>query len=294
MIDESIWEYIQISFCMAIPVPIFRQSTLKRASTSAIRNIISNKRTTIMNEIITINGIIMSTQNEFSAHAGNVNIHVTPQEKEKWNSGGEGSKGDKGDTGAPGPQGPKGEPGIQGSAGAPGPKGDKGDKGDKGATGPEGPRGFGVAPGCFMWFCGNAAPDGWLVCNGTTLLISQYRELYTAIGTTYGGDGTSTFILPNMLRDNGLFIRPSSGERTIGSVQGDAIRNITGNLPTYIQGDSAKGVFSKTKGANQRYTGHADYPAKYTGNLIFDASDSVPTAEENRPVNIAFLPVIKY
>lgn len=53
-----------------------------------------------MNEIITINGILMTTQNEFSAHAGNASIHVTAQEKEKWNSGGQGPKGDKGDPGA--------------------------------------------------------------------------------------------------------------------------------------------------------------------------------------------------
>ena len=48
-----------------------------------------------MNEIITINGILMTTQNEFSAHAGNASIHVTAQEKEKWNSGGQGPKGPK-------------------------------------------------------------------------------------------------------------------------------------------------------------------------------------------------------
>lgn len=249
-----------------------------------------------MNESITINGILTATQNEFSAHAGNANIHVTAQEKEKWNSGGQGPKGDKGDSGPQGPQGsqgPKGDPGIQGPAGPQGPKGDKGDKGD---AGPEGPRGSSVAPGCFMWFCGSAAPNGWLECNGTTLQISQYPELYAAIGTTYGGDGVTTFAIPDLTIDNGLFIRSTSTERTVGSIQEDAIRNITGNLFTYIQASSTGGVgvFSKTKGSNQRYTGHADYSAQYTGNLIFDASDSVPTADENRPVNMALMPIIKY
>ena len=37
-----------------------------------------------MNEIITINGILMTTQNEFSAHAGNASIHVTAQEKDVY------------------------------------------------------------------------------------------------------------------------------------------------------------------------------------------------------------------
>lgn len=243
-----------------------------------------------MNEMITINGILMATQNEFSAHAGNANVHVTAQEKEKWNSGGQGPKGDKGDKGDPGPQGPKGEPGMQGPPGAQGPKGDKGDRG------PEGPSGFSVAPGCFMWFCGSVAPNGWLECNGATLQISQYPELYAAIGTTYGGDGVTTFALPELTRDNGLFIRSASAERTVGSLQGDAIRNITGKLSTYIQVGAAggTGVFSKITGVNQRYTGHTEYTTKFSGSLIFDASDSVPTADENRPVNIALLPLIKY
>lgn len=249
-----------------------------------------------MNEIITINGILMATQNEFSAHAGNANVHVTAQEKEKWNSGGQGTKGDKGD---PGPQGPKGEPGMQGPPGAQGPKGDKGDKGD---TGPEGPRGFSVAPGCFMWFCGSVAPNGWLECNGATLQISQYPELYAAIGTTYGGNGVTTFALPDLTRDNGLFIRSTSAERTVGSIQGDAIRNITGSFGQMSDLDSS--TWSRTLSGAFGYNSNAgiSYPMKKltlnnytaTAKVIFDASKTVPTAEENRPVNIALLPLIKY
>lgn len=249
-----------------------------------------------MNEMITINGILMATQNEFSAHAGNATIHVTAQEKEKWNSGGQGSKGDKGDPGPQGPQGPqgaKGEPGIQGPAGAQGPKGDQG---LPGPAGPEGPRGSSAAPGCFMWFCGSVAPDGWLECNGATLPISQYPELYAAIGTTYGGDGVTTFTLPNLAISNGLFIRSSSLERTVGSVQGDAIRNITGNLPVSLVGATTggKGAFSKVKLHSQPYSGHNQYAGNMTYDLTFDASDSVPTADENRPANIALMPIIKY
>lgn len=239
-----------------------------------------------MNEMLTINGILMATQNEFAAHAGNANVHVTAQEKEKWNSGGQGTKGDKGE---PGPQGPKGEPGMQG------PKGDKGDKGD---TGPEGPRGFSVAPGCFMWFFGSTAPNGWLECNGTTLQISQYPELYAAIGTTYGGDGVTTFALPDLTRDNGLFIRSTSTGREVGSIQSDAIRNITGKIPTTPVTPEGitpgTGVFKQTTAIPNDWCGMASFKSHRVTNLIFDASDSVPTADENRPVNIALLPLIKY
>jgi len=47
-------------------------------------------------------------------------------------------------------------------------------------------------------FAGNFAPAGWLLCQGQTLAISQYTTLFQLIGTTYGGDGVSTFNLPNL------------------------------------------------------------------------------------------------
>ncbi len=44
----------------------------------------------------------------------------------------------------------------------------------------------------------NFAPVGWQLCNGQTLPISQYAALFALLGTTYGGNGTSTFQLPNL------------------------------------------------------------------------------------------------
>ena len=44
----------------------------------------------------------------------------------------------------------------------------------------------------------NFAPTGWAQCNGQLLPISQNTALFSLLGTTYGGDGRSTFALPNM------------------------------------------------------------------------------------------------
>lgn len=44
----------------------------------------------------------------------------------------------------------------------------------------------------------NFAPQNWAFCNGQTLPISQYDALFNLIGTTYGGDGVTTFNLPNL------------------------------------------------------------------------------------------------
>jgi microcystin-dependent protein len=46
-------------------------------------------------------------------------------------------------------------------------------------------------------FGGSFAPAGWAFCNGVLLPISEYETLFNLIGTTYGGDGQSTFALPD-------------------------------------------------------------------------------------------------
>jgi microcystin-dependent protein len=47
-------------------------------------------------------------------------------------------------------------------------------------------------------FAGNFAPAGWMFCEGELLPISEYETLFNLIGTTYGGDGQSTFALPDL------------------------------------------------------------------------------------------------
>jgi microcystin-dependent protein len=47
-------------------------------------------------------------------------------------------------------------------------------------------------------FGGNFAPAGWMFCQGQLLPISENETLFNLIGTTYGGDGESTFALPNL------------------------------------------------------------------------------------------------
>lgn len=47
-------------------------------------------------------------------------------------------------------------------------------------------------------FAGNFAPAGWMFCSGQLLPISENETLFQLIGTTYGGDGQSTFALPQL------------------------------------------------------------------------------------------------
>jgi microcystin-dependent protein len=52
--------------------------------------------------------------------------------------------------------------------------------------------------GEFRMFAGNFAPAGWMFCEGQLLPISENETLFQLIGTTYGGDGQSTFALPDL------------------------------------------------------------------------------------------------
>lgn len=47
-------------------------------------------------------------------------------------------------------------------------------------------------------FGGNFAPQGWMFCQGQLLAISQHSALFSILGTTYGGDGRTTFALPDL------------------------------------------------------------------------------------------------
>src|SRR3954463_10436168 len=66
-------------------------------------------------------------------------------------------------------------------------------------------------------FAGNFAPAGWMFCEGQLLPISENETLFNLIGTTYGGDGQSTFGLPDlrgripMHQGNGFILAETGG-----------------------------------------------------------------------------------
>jgi microcystin-dependent protein len=61
-----------------------------------------------------------------------------------------------------------------------------------------GPSTLAPEPGTLAMFGGNYAPDGWAICDGSLLPISQYVPLFEAIGTAFGGNPAVDFALPNL------------------------------------------------------------------------------------------------
>jgi microcystin-dependent protein len=94
-------------------------------------------------------------------------------------------------------------------------------------------------------FGGNFAPIGWAFCNGQLLPISEFETLFNLIGTTYGGDGQSTFAVPD-LRGRAM-IHQGTGP----------------GLSTYVIGQAA-GVEQVTLTTNQ-IPAHTHVPLGVTG-----------------------------
>ncbi|GAA5631059.1 hypothetical protein Acal02_01678 [Acinetobacter calcoaceticus] len=147
-----------------------------------------------------------------------------------------------------------------------------------------------------------AIPADRLECDGKIYNKVDYPKLAAKLGNMYGGDA-NTFGVPDY---RGEFIRGwdhgkglDSG-RVLGSIQGDAIRNITGSLKAgdtdwgnlqFVDDLKADGAFEVIPG-NKNSTGDTSGTGNAWGTR-FDASKVVPTAEENRPKNIAAIYVIK-
>lgn len=87
-------------------------------------------------------------------------------------------------------------------------------------------------------FAGNFAPAGWMFCEGQLLPISENETLFNLIGTTYGGDGQSTFALPDLRgrlpvhAGNGFTLSQTGGVESV-TLTVNQIPSHTHSLSTY-------------------------------------------------------------
>ena len=85
-------------------------------------------------------------------------------------------------------------------------------------------------------FAGNFAPTGWAMCDGQLLPISQNTALFSLLGTYYGGDGKSTFALPNLQGSAPLHQGqgPGLSDYFIGQTGGqDNVTLLTSEMPAH-------------------------------------------------------------
>jgi microcystin-dependent protein len=81
-------------------------------------------------------------------------------------------------------------------------------------------------------FSFNFPPKGWAFCNGQFLPINQNQALFSLLGTTYGGNGQTTFALPNL---QGRCAMHEGNGFTLGQAGGETAHTLTQNeMPTHI------------------------------------------------------------
>lgn len=86
-----------------------------------------------------------------------------------------------------------------------------------------------IPVGIVQAFAGATTPEGWLLCDGSAVSRTDYANLYSVIGDTYGaGDGTSTFNLPDLIDK---FVQ---GNATSGTEHSAGLPNLTGKFTSRI------------------------------------------------------------
>jgi phage-related tail fiber protein len=172
-------------------------------------------------------------------------------------------------------------------------------------------RNLGLPSGVVFPFAGTAAPYGYIICDGSAVLRTDYPALFAAIGTTHGaGNGTTTFNLPDY---RGRFLRgvdglagldPDKAGRTamnsggatgnnVGSVQDAAIPNIAGQWSTGSVA-APSGAFAYTNQGNGNEGSNDGFWDR--GPVTFDASRSssvYQSTTEARPKNANVNYIIK-
>ncbi|HTP79450.1 MAG TPA: tail fiber protein [Bacteroidota bacterium] len=133
----------------------------------------------------------------------------------------------------------------------------------------------------------NTVPVHWMECNGQTLPISAYSTLFGLIGTTYGGDGTTTLALPNL---NGR-IAPGAGQGSglsnysLGQSGGQSTVTLTiSQIPSHthvLMADSAAGTSVSPSGLGiaRNAAGIPMFATTATGSMISTAMDSTGSSQ---------------
>ena len=150
--------------------------------------------------------------------------------------------------------------------------------------------------GMTAYFAFDDIPDGWIKYDEIATKVTQaaYPELYRKLVAQYG----SIAAVP---KAEDRFIRNASGSLAVGTQQGDAIRNIKGSLEAlygsyrYTLYTKAEGAFTTDSddGVNTTFKSSNDDHSNRQKRVVFDASRSVPVADEVRPKAIAMVLCIK-
>ena len=137
----------------------------------------------------------------------------------------------------------------------------------------------------------NFAPKGWAFCDGQIMPISQNTALFSLLGTTYGGDGKSTFALPDLHARTPM--HPGQGQglslHDLGEMSGsETVTLLQSEMPVHAHGVSgSSGPASLQAPAADRVLGRANNNVYLDnpGNLVPMAPQALAPAGGDQPHN---------
>jgi microcystin-dependent protein len=133
----------------------------------------------------------------------------------------------------------------------------------------------------------NFAPTGWALCNGQLLPISQYTALFSLLGTTYGGNGTTNFALPNLQGraavgfGNGAGLSPY----VLGQVTGSETVTLTvSQMPAHTHNINADSALAKVQSPSGAFLASADLPSAHSPVAVYTPTVTTPVTLNNGSV----------
>lgn len=134
------------------------------------------------------------------------------------------------------------------------------------------------------------APKNWAFCNGQPMAINQNQALFSVLGTTYGGDGVTTFALPNLQGSVPVHWTQQGGAQqiTLGQKAGEASHTLTvSEMPAHNHLVMASPDTADSATAVGSYLGTGAGPltpySNSTGNLVALASSTIADSAGGQP-----------
>lgn len=119
-------------------------------------------------------------------------------------------------------------------------------------------------------------PQGWLACEGQVLSIQQYAALYSLLGTSYGGDGTTNFALPDLRGRVPISQSQAVGRGTKGGLETVALDQTT--IPAHTHT-----IAVNSNLGTQTNTNNAVYAASPSGTPIYGATTNLVAIGQKDP-----------
>ena len=126
-----------------------------------------------------------------------------------------------------------------------------------------------LPPGVVLPFAGDIPPDGFLICNGSSISRELYPNLFNVIGTKYGCQNKDFFNLPNLID---RFIQGASEKHQVGSYLSPSLPNIKGKISSYMHYSSDSKLFQISSGIGDNKGNETPGGHPHDTSFTFDAN----------------------